>query len=361
MSSTAASLAAPTDARVPAPRLVQAWLYAVAGLVVLMVMVGGATRLTDSGLSITEWRPILGAVPPLSDADWQEAFAKYKEIPEYREVNRGMSLEAFKVIFWWEWGHRFLGRIIGVAFALPLIFFWATGRLPKGLGLPLTGLFALGGLQGAIGWYMVQSGLTEGIDVSPYRLALHLTMAIVILALLVWTALGLGPAPSGVRLATLSRGQRMRARLILALLFVQIVAGAFVAGHKAGLTYNTWPLMGGSLIPEGLATLSPLWLNAVENITTIQFNHRLLAYILVALALWHALSVWRTADADDQRWSAALLGLGFLGQAVLGIATLVSVTDAKIPVALGVAHQAGAAVLVWIAVWHLATMVRRPA
>lgn len=352
------AVAVPSVERAAAPAAVRAWLFFVAGLVFLMVMVGGATRLTDSGLSITEWQPILGAIPPLTDADWQEAFAKYKQIPEYREINRGMSLEAFKVIFWWEWAHRFLGRVIGLAFALPLAFFWLTGRLPRGLALPLVGLFALGGLQGAIGWYMVQSGLTEGVDVSPYRLALHLTLAIVILALLVWTALGIdtGRDRDTVRLDPLGASCRRRAALIIGLLFVQVIAGAFVAGHKAGLAYNTWPLMGDRLIPEGLVTLSPWWLNPFENITTIQFNHRMLAYLIVAIGLWHAWSVWRRADDGRQRVTAVLLGAGLVGQAVLGIATLLAVTDAKIPIGLGVAHQAGAAALVALAVWHLHTL-----
>jgi cytochrome c oxidase assembly protein subunit 15 len=352
------SRAAASDRARPAE--VQAWLFAVAALVVLMVMVGGATRLTDSGLSITEWQPILGAIPPLTDADWQDAFAKYRQIPEYREINRGMSLDAFKVIFWWEWAHRFLGRIIGVAFAVPLVLFWVSGRLPKGLGLPLVGLLGLGGLQGAIGWYMVQSGLTEGVDVSPYRLALHLTLALVILGLLVWVALGLAPARSGpILLRTATPAQRRTAWLLVGLLYVQVVAGAFVAGHKAGLTYNTWPLMDGQLIPGGLLTLSPWWMNAVENITAIQFTHRILAYAIVALGLWHAVSVWRTADDARQEWTALLLGAGLLGQAALGVATLLSVDDAKIPVVLGIAHQAGAALLIVVAVWHAHTMTRR--
>lgn len=344
------------------PALVQTWLAGVAFLVFLMVMVGGATRLTDSGLSITEWQPILGAIPPLTDADWQDAFAKYKQIPEYRDVNRGMSLDAFKVIFWWEWAHRFLGRIIGLAFALPLAFFWMTGRLPKGLGLPLLGLLALGGLQGAIGWYMVQSGLAEGmVDVSPYRLTLHLSLAILILGLLVWTALNIPRADERrpVLLDTISAVQKWRAVALIGLLYLQIVIGGFVAGHKAGLVYNTWPLMGDSLIPAGLATLQPWYLNFVENITTIQFNHRMLAYAIVVIGLWHAWSVWRAADDKAQGMSALLLAAGLLGQAALGIVTLLSVSDAKIPVGWGVAHQAGAAALFAAAVWHLHTMLRR--
>jgi cytochrome c oxidase assembly protein subunit 15 len=340
---------------------VQAWLATVALLVFLMVMVGGATRLTDSGLSITEWQPILGAIPPMTDADWQDAFAKYKQIPEYRDVNKGMSLDAFKVIFWWEWAHRFLGRIIGIAFAVPLLLFWATGRLPQGLGLPLLGLLGLGGLQGAIGWYMVQSGLADGmVDVSPYRLTLHLSLAILILGLLVWTALGIAPNRTrAVLLDTISPIQRRRAVLLVGLLYLQIIAGGFVAGHKAGLVYNTWPLMENSLIPDGLALLTPWYLNFVENITTIQFNHRMLAYAIVAIGLVHAWSVWRAADDERQAVSAVVLAGGLVGQAGLGVVTLLAVVDAKIPVVWGIAHQAGAAALFAVAVWHLHTMLRR--
>ncbi|MFZ4809259.1 MAG: COX15/CtaA family protein [Hyphomicrobiaceae bacterium] len=342
------------------PALVRLWLVVVALLVLAMIVVGGATRLTDSGLSITEWQPLLGAIPPLSDANWQEAFAKYKQIPEYREVNRGMSLDAFKVIFWWEWGHRFLGRIIGVVFAVPLLAFWLTGRIPRGFGLPLTGLLLLGGLQGAIGWYMVQSGLTEGVDVSPYRLALHLSMAILILGLIVWTILGLSPPDTRVILLdTVTPAQRRGATVLLALVFLQIVAGAFVAGHKAGLVYNTWPTMNGEVLPDGLLLLTPWWLNAFENITTIQFNHRLLAYVLVLLALRHAWSVTRSADARTPGATAMLLAAGLVAQAALGIVTLLAVSEARIPVVLGVAHQGGAAVVFMLAVWHRHAIGRR--
>jgi len=339
-------------ARAPAYGLVRAWLLFVALLVLAMVVVGGATRLTDSGLSITEWKPILGAIPPLTDADWQVAFAKYKEIPEYKIVNKGMSLSDFKVIYWWEWGHRFLGRIIGLAFALPLAFFWMTGRLRHGLAPKLLGLLALGGLQGFVGWYMVQSGLVERVDVSQYRLALHLTIAFAILALLVWLALDLGRDDGAIRFRTLSGGQWMNAHVLLALLFVQVVLGAFVAGTKAGLVYNTWPLMDGRLLPEGMAHLSPWYLNLTENLGVIQLNHRLLAYVLLALALWQAASIARSADDDGLVRSALVLAAGTLVQAGLGIATLLG-AQGGIPIGLGLFHQGGAAALLAIAVWHL--------
>lgn len=338
---------------------VRVWLLMVAALVFLMVLVGGATRLTDSGLSITEWRPILGAIPPLTAADWQDAFDKYRQIPQYHEINRGMSLEDFKFIYWWEWGHRFLGRIIGVVFAVPLAFFWLTGRLPRRLGVSLTALLALGALQGFVGWYMVQSGLVGRIDVSHYRLALHLTIAIVILGLLLWTALRLTPPDPGIRLATLGRGHKTIAGVLLAAILVQIVAGGFVAGLDAGLTYNTWPLMDGRLIPAGLGTLSPWYLNLLENVTTVQFTHRMIAYALILVAAVHAWSIWRTADDDAPRLSGLILVVGLLAQAALGVLTLLAVTDGKIPVVLGVAHQGGAAVVFAIGIWHLHYLTRR--
>ena len=336
---------------------VRRWLWGIVLLLLAMIMVGGGTRLTDSGLSITEWQPLLGAIPPLSEANWVLAFDRYKQIPEYHQVNKGMSLEAFKSIFWWEWGHRFLGRFIGAAFAVPLLIFWLRGRLPKGYGLPLVGIFLLGGLQGAVGWYMVSSGLVDRIDVSHYRLALHLSIAFLILALVTWTALSLseraGRAPL---LATTTRAQAGIAILLVVLFAAQLVMGAFVAGLKAGLTYNTWPLMDGRLVPNGLAIMAPWWMNLVENITAVQFSHRTLAYVIVALALWQAVSVWRTADGDDQRTSAALLALALVLQAVLGIWTLLEAGAGKIPLGLGVAHQGWAAVVLILAVWHLWSM-----
>lgn len=329
------------------------WLWAIAAIVFLMILVGGATRLTDSGLSITEWRPLLGAIPPLSDGDWQTAFAKYKEIPEYKLVNRGMTLAEFKVIFWWEWGHRFLGRLIGLAFALPLAAFWIAGWLRPGLPAKLLGVLALGGLQGAIGWYMVQSGLVDRVDVSQYRLALHLTVAFVILGLVVWLALDLasGDRPSD-RTTTTTPGVRRRARLIAALVLGQVVLGAFVAGTKAGLTYNTWPLMDGRLIPDGLLTLAPWYLNATENITAIQFNHRTVAYVLLAISLWHALALTRSGGGGEVTRSGAVLAAAVVAQATIGIATLL-LAQGAIPIGWGLAHQGGGAVVWAIAVWHL--------
>jgi cytochrome c oxidase assembly protein subunit 15 len=325
------------------------WLYAEAALVLLMVSVGGATRLTGSGLSITEWQPIMGAVPPLTETDWQEAFDKYREIPQYRHVNRGMSLEAFKVIYWWEWAHRFLGRLIGVVFLVPFLVFLAAGQIPRALTGRLAGIFALGALQGAAGWYMVSSGLATRIDVSQYRLAVHLGLAVLILGALVWVALSLddGRAQSPAR----SSAQVGAAAAILALLFLQILLGALVAGLKAGAGYNTWPLMDGHLIPDGLGVMEPWYLNLFENALTVQFNHRIAAYALTAAVIWHA---WRLRQEPAERTSAMVLAGAVLAQAALGIWTLL----AQVPLALGLAHQAGAAAVLWIAVWHLHALSR---
>lgn len=332
-------------------RAVRLWLWGVALLVLAMITVGGATRLTDSGLSITEWQPILGAIPPLTDAHWQEAFDKYRQIPEYHLVNKGMSLDAFKAIYWWEWGHRFLGRIIGMAFALPFALFWYVGALRPGFAPKLAGVLALGGLQGAIGWYMVKSGLVDRVDVSQYRLALHLTVAFVILALLVWLAMGVGRDKTDreSRAQAATRLARLPA-IIIGLIFLQVVIGAFVASLKGGLVYNTWPTMNGALVPDDLFALEPWYHNPFENPVMAQFIHRLIAYSVVAAV---AFEVWRVlaspATAPRLRTSAWLLLAGVVGQAALGIWTLLE----AVPIGLGIAHQACAAILLGIAVRHL--------
>ncbi len=331
------------------------WLVIVALMVALTAVVGAATRLTGSGLSITEWQPIMGIIPPMSDADWQAAFAKYKAIPQYTEVNRGMSLAAFKTIFYWEWAHRLIARSIGVVFLVPFLAFLAAGRIPRRLTPRLVLLFLLGGLQGAIGWIMVQSGLVERVSVHPVKLLLHLGCAVLIFALLVWTALGVAVRRErAVHLATVTRGQSIGAVALVVLVYLQILSGALVAGHKAGLTYNTWPLMDGRLIPNGLATLSPWWLNIVDNITAVQFNHRMLAYLVVVLGLWQATLLWRAADDEHVRHSAAWLAIALVAQMVLGIWTLL----AWVPVSLGVAHQAGALAVLAVGLWHLFTVRR---
>jgi len=337
-----------------ADRAVRVWLWIAAALVFAMVVVGGATRLTDSGLSITEWQPILGAIPPLGDADWHAAFEKYKAIPEYAIVNAGMSLAEFKVIYWWEWTHRFLGRFIGIAFAVPFLGFWLAGVLRPGFAKKLLGVLALGALQGGIGWYMVMSGLVDRVDVSQYRLALHLLTAFAILSLLVWLALDAGPEDAPMRGPTVSRAGWWLALALFVLVFLQSGLGALVAGLKAGLAYNTWPLMDGKLVPSGLGTLSPWHLNLFENVTTVQFDHRLMAYVIVALALWHVSGLARNAADERAVGSAGLLTAALLTQMAIGIWTLLW----GVPLALGLAHQAGAALVVTAATLHLHVMTR---
>lgn len=334
-------------------RAVQLWLFAVAGLILAMVTVGGATRLTDSGLSITEWQPILGAIPPLGEADWLAAFAKYKEIPEYHLVNKGMTLEAFKSIYWWEWSHRFLGRFIGMAFALPFVFFWAKGALRPGNVTKYAAVLALGGLQGAIGWFMVKSGLVDRVDVSQYRLALHLTVAFMLLSLVVWLALDLGQ-PANARAGKKKPGATLAAWTV-GLIFLQVILGAFVASLKSGLTHNTWPTMNGKLVPDEILALEPWYHNPFENPVTAQFDHRLVAYTVCAVVVWNVWSLLRTPQSSVVRNSALLLLAGVLAQIALGIWTLLE----AVPLGLGIAHQAGAAILLVIAVRHL-HVLRRP-
>ena len=314
-----------------------------------MVLVGGATRLTDSGLSITEWKPILGAIPPLTDQAWQIAFEKYKQIPEYKLQNAGMSLSEFKFIFWWEWAHRFLGRFIGIAFFIPMMWFWFTGKLTGKLKIKLSFLFILGGLQGALGWYMVQSGLVDRVDVSQYRLAAHLGLAIFIFACTYWVYLGLEKT-DGIRsvFSNLSIVQISGAGLIIAI-FLQIILGAFVAGLHAGKAHNTWPLMDGQIIPDGLLSMSPFYLNFFENALTVQFDHRVLAYIITAWCILQIFWVAKYMGEGRHLRSAALLMLAVTAQVGLGIWTLLY----QVPISLGLLHQAGALVVLLIGLTHL--------
>lgn len=328
---------------------VRAWLIFVAVLVFCMIVVGGATRLTDSGLSITEWQPLLGAIPPLSHADWEAAFAKYREIPQYHVVNQGMTLEQFQFIFWWEWSHRFLGRLIGVVVALPLIGFWLAGWLRREDKPRLVGLLALGGLQGAIGWYMVKSGLVDRIDVSQYRLALHLSTAFLIFAWLVWLIADLRPERASRSASPASDNEWRVSLLLVVAVFVQVVLGAFVAGTNAGLVYNTWPLMNGEVVPTGIGMLSPWYLNFTENHATIQFNHRMMAYLVAAIAFWQVVRIVRNHREGAVRRSAMALAHAVLAQIALGIWTLLE----GVPVSLGLVHQAGAAIVFGCAIWHL--------
>jgi cytochrome c oxidase assembly protein subunit 15 len=328
-------------------RIVRVWLVVLAILVVAMVAVGGATRLTGSGLSITEWRPVTGAIPPLSPEAWAAEFAKYRASPQYELLNRGMELGEFKFIYWWEWGHRQLGRLIGLAFLLPLAVFWVKGLIDRRLALALVALGALGALQGAIGWIMVASGLQPGMTaVAPIKLALHLTTASLILAGLVWLAAGerneaIAPAPARRRTA---------AYALPALVLLQIFLGGLVAGSHAGLVYNTWPTMNGDLIPpvEGLFVVRPWIENFVDNVTLVQFNHRMTAYLLVAVAILHALdaTVSRPGTGTARR-AVGIAGLT-LAQAALGITALLL----AVPLWAALAHQVFAMAVLTMAVVH---------
>jgi cytochrome c oxidase assembly protein subunit 15 len=324
---------------------VRIWLYVVALMVLAMVVVGGITRLTDSGLSITEWQPISGTIPPLNAADWQAEFENYQKIPQYTVLNQGMSLDEFKFIFWWEWGHRFLGRVIGFVFAVPFLVFLVQRRFTWNLAVPLAILFLLGGLQGAIGWWMVSSGLQDLTSVSQYRLATHLGAALLLFLALIWVARRLNPARP-----VPADAQRGAVILLLVLVYLQIIAGAFVAGLDAGQGYNTWPLMDGSLVPQGLDAMDPWWKNLFENALTVQFIHRTIAYVIVLYAA--ALFFWKRGAggfAGANGWLPRILVLILL-QAALGISTLLL----AVPLPLALGHQALAfmlagATMAWLA------------
>jgi cytochrome c oxidase assembly protein subunit 15 len=340
-----ASDVAVRDRRVERNRaLLRWWLYLVLAMLLAIFLVGGATRLTGSGLSITEWKPIHGVVPPLSDAEWQEEFAKYRQIPQYEQLNEGMSLSEFKTIFWWEWTHRLLARGVGFVVALPLAFFWLTGRLEPHLKPKMVGLLALGGLQGAIGWWMVASGLSERVSVSQYRLATHLVMASLIFVATMVIARGLAPQPAGPA----SRGTQRFAGWLVVFVLVQLYLGALVAGLHAGLSYNTWPLMDGSLWPGDLLAIEPAWRNFFENPKTVQFIHRLGAYWVFAAALWHMISVRRREPGSPHFTRAAILfGLVTI-QAALGITTLLLV----VPLDLALTHHGFAMIVLGFAAAH---------
>lgn len=335
-------------------RPVRIWLYVMAALVLCMVMVGGMTRLTGSGLSITTWRPISGIIPPLSEADWLAEFVGYKQIPQYEVYNYWMTLEDFKGIFWWEWIHRFLGRMLGFAFAIPFVVFLVQKRLTRDMALPLAGLFLLGGFQGFLGWWMVSSGLSELTSVSQYRLATHLTAALLLLLALVWVARRMRPqATQGV----VTRTNVTTTTILLLLLILQVAAGAFVAGIDAGMGYNTWPLMEGRFIPEGLGNYDPSWLAMFEHGLTVQFNHRMLAYAIMAYtAVLLVLQVRGSGLGGVHRWLAVIAAL-VLAQVGLGIATLLSMIN----IDLAVGHQGLAFILTAAICAYLADMTKTQA
>lgn len=324
---------------------VRIWLLVVAALIFVMVIVGGVTRLTGSGLSITEWAPIMGAIPPLSAQDWASAFAKYREIPQYRLENAGMTLADFQAIFWWEWSHRLLGRLIGVVFAVPFVVFVATGAIPRRHIPRFALLLVLGGLQGFVGWWMVASGLVDRVSVAPYRLAAHLTLASIIYAAVLWTALTTGTAQQRPRCAPVLR---LGAGLVVGWVLLQIALGALVAGNHAGLVFNTWPSMNGDFVPPDLLAYDPLWRNLFENHATVQFLHRLAAYVLFALVSGQFALVVVSARTTTARVSAFVLGFAVAFQMLVGIATLLL----QVPLPLAIIHQAIAMVVLSAAVFH---------
>ena len=323
-----------------------------------MVLIGGATRLTESGLSITEWQPLAGVLPPLNDTQWQTEFAKYGAIPQYRQLNAGMSLAEFKTIYWWEWAHRLIGRVIGVVFVVPFIWFLWRNWIPRGRRAALWVILGLGALQGAIGWWMVASGLVDRVEVSQYRLATHLVLACLIYAAIIWTAW----RHDGERwAASVTSGQPVWVRAgalgLLALIVLQIYFGALVAGLRAGHTFNTWPLIDGGLVPQGTRLFFdvPLWRNFFENPLTVQFDHRVLGYTIWLVAVLHLFNIARLNKRGPALTGAVLLAAALTVQAVLGIWTLLSVV--ALPLAL--AHQAMAMVTLTLAVVHLASLIPR--
>ena len=320
------------------------WLIVVAALIAVMVLVGGATRLTESGLSIVEWKPVTGTLPPLNEAQWVQAFEGYKAIPQYRELNAGMSLSEFKTIFWWEWSHRLLGRVIGAVYLLPFLYFLWRGALSAELKRRLWLIFALGALQGGVGWWMVASGLTQRTEVSQYRLATHLMLALIILASIIWTLRRMTGRPQPI----VSGRLKISAVALLVLTFVQLYFGALVAGLRAGRVYNTWPEIDGALIPSAarLWFETPWWRNLFDNPLTVQFEHRMTAYALLILALVHAIDATRSRAGAAVTSGAWSLLAAIMLQAALGILTLLH----QVPIDLALAHQATAMVVLALAV-----------
>lgn len=326
-------------------RRIAVWLFVCCLMVYAMVILGGVTRLTGSGLSMVEWDPIFGILPPLDETGWDEAFSLYQQSPEYQKINMGMDLEGFKQIYWFEYSHRVLGRTIGTVFLLPFLFFLVKGWIHRPLIPKLLAMFVLGGLQGLLGWYMVKSGLIDNPHVSQYRLTAHLGLAILIYAYMFYVALGLWPGEQ--RSGSTPAGLRRATTLLTGLVFITILSGGFVAGLKAGYAYNTFPLMDGRLIPEAVFMQTPLWRNFFENIATVQFDHRLLATLVLVsvIALWTAArrySLPATVNTGlHLMFAAVLLQVG------LGISTLLL----HVPVALAATHQAGALLLLTIALY----------
>lgn len=334
---------------------VRVWLTVTAALIFVMVLVGGATRLTESGLSIVEWKVVTGTLPPLSETAWQAEFDAYKRIPQYHQMNRGMTLAEFKTIFWWEWAHRLLGRVIGAVFLLPFLFFLWRGMIAPRWRGRLWFIFALGALQGAVGWWMVASGLSERVSVSQYRLAVHLTLALVIYGAIV-RAIQAGGARETVAASAEPSRLRRSAHALVGLVYIQIYLGALVAGLRAGLIYNTWPLIDGALIPKAadLFFHAPWWRNVFENTLTVQFNHRMVAYLLAIVVAAHFIDAWRARARIAFAGAAALIVLVVL-QIALGVMTLLQ----QVPIDMALLHQGGALVVLTVAIWHAGRLTDR--
>ena len=332
-------------------RQVATWLLFCAAVIFGMILLGGVTRLTNSGLSMVEWRPLMGVIPPMSEAAWLETFEKYRQYPEYQKINKGMSLDDFKYIFMYEYLHRVLGRLIGVIFFFPMLYFAIKGRVRPGMMPKLWILFFMGGFQGLLGWYMVKSGLVDNPHVSQYRLTAHLGVAVAIYAFMLWVAFDLLFTSRGQR----SAGGGGWSIGLSVLVFLMILTGGLVAGTRAGLAYPTWPLMGDSFVPPGLYSMQPFWLSALEDVTTIQFNHRMFAYLLFVLLNVYAFIVWRNAGEGRERLAALLVVVALLVQVGLGISTLLL----HVPVPLAAAHQGGAVVLLTAMIFLSHVVVRQ--
>jgi heme a synthase len=330
----------------PDSRAVAMWLFVCCALIYAMIVLGGVTRLTQSGLSMVDWDPIMGVVPPMSDGEWQSVFERYKQFPEYQKVNRGMSLSEFKEIFYVEYAHRVLGRLIGVVFLVPFLVFVALGRITRPMIPRFAAMFLLGALQGLMGWFMVMSGLVDRPSVSQYRLTAHLLLAVFIYAFMLWSALSLW---RGTTPGVASRGAPHRMGwLVTAVVIVMIASGGFVAGTRAGFVYNTFPLMAGAWVPDGIWSLVPAWRNLFENVATIQFVHRALALVTAAAVIAFWAGSLRLPRGDQARLTGNLMLLTLVVQLALGIATLLY----QVPMVLGAAHQAGAVALLTLVLVH---------
>lgn len=330
-----------------ARRQIAVWLFICSAMVFATLVVGGVTRLTHSGLSIVEWQPLVGILPPINRAEWEETFDKYKKTPEYQKVNHQMPLDEFKGIFWWEYWHRVLGRTIGLVFLLPFLYFLLRRRIDRPLVPKLVGIFLLGGLQGAMGWYMVKSGLVDDPRVSQYRLTAHLSIAFLIFISMMWVAMGLLAERTTQVTDRAVAGLRRFGFWLALLIFYMIVTGGFVAGIRAGKAYNTFPLMNDHVIPPEILMIDPWYLNFFNNMATVQFDHRLGAWLLAFLVPWFWMRIRAAGVSDRARLAATLLLFALAIQITLGIATLLM----AVPVALGAAHQGGSMAVFGILLW----------